>query len=297
MKLATYKDGSRDGQLVVVSRDLSSAHYASGIATRAQQLLDDWNFVSPQLQDLYTTLNHGRARHAFAFDAAMCMAPLPRAFQRAWADADALRQRSGDDLGGPCDAIAARDAHAGLDFGVGLAAVSGDIAAGCTPEAALEGVRLLMLANDMALRCLDPADGAIEADPGTAFGPVAVTPDELGDAWRGGRVFLAVDVLRRGKSFGRIDVASAMPRHFGQVIAQLARTRPLRAGSIVGVGPLASAEGGFGCIAAKRAREAAEHGETKTAWLEPGDRLCIEAKGADGASVFGAIEQAVAARE
>jgi len=305
MKLATYKDGSRDGQLVVVSRDLAQAHFATGIATRMQQLLDDWDFVSPQLEDLYATLNGGKARHAFAFDPRLAMAPLPRAYQRAearWdqgAGAPALAQAASDPALGPTDdaLLAAPEA----DFGAGLAAVTGDLEALCTPARALDGVRLLMLSNAWTLPGLAAADaaagaGPLLARPATAYAPVALTPDELGEAWRGGRVHLTLATQCNGKPFGRADAAAAMGRHFGELIAQLARTRPLRAGCIVdsGVLAVADADQGYACLAAKRAREALEQGEPRSAWLQPGDGVRIEMKGCDGASLFGAIEQRLA---
>jgi len=179
MKLATYKDGSRDGQLVVVSRDLSTAHYATGIAQRLQQVLDDWNFLAPQLEDLYQTLNGSKARHAFPFDPQQCMAPLPRAFQ--WADGSAylnhvelvrasrssvvpesfytdplMYQGGSDDFMGPCDPVVCRDEAFGIDFEAEIAVITGDVPMGVSPENALDGIRLLMLANDVSLRNLIP---------------------------------------------------------------------------------------------------------------------------------------------
>ena len=325
MKLATYKDGSRDGQLLVVSRDLQTAHFATGIATRLQQVLDDWNFLSPQLEDLAQTLNHGKARHAFAFEPGRCMAPLPRAYQ--WADGSAfpnhidlisrargatppadfmddprIYQGGSDDLLGPCDDAVFADAAWGIDFEAELAVVTGDVAMGTGADAALDGVRLLLLANDWSLRELIPAElaklfGFLQSKPATAFAPVAVTPDELGPAWRGGRAHLAVDVHCNGKRVGHIDSGAEMSLHFGQLIAHMARTRNLRAGSIVGSGTLSQRDvaAGYGCIIEQRAREQLEHGEPRTAYLAFGDRLRIEAVGADGQSVFGAIDQRVSA--
>src|SRR6187402_3422480 len=175
MKLATYRDGSRDGQLVVVSRDLQSAHYATGIAGRLQQVLDDWNFMSPQLQDLYETLNNGKARHAFPFEPARCMAPLPRAYQ--WADGSAfinhvelvrrarnaevpasfyedplMYQGGSDDFLGPQDDAVFASTDWGIDFESEVAVITGDVAMGTSPDAALDSVRLLMLVNDWSLR-------------------------------------------------------------------------------------------------------------------------------------------------
>jgi len=316
MKLATLKDGSRDGLLVVVSRDLTQAHFAVAIAARMQQLLDDWNFVSPQLEDLYATLNGGKARHAFAFDPRQCMAPLPRAFQ--WAEGSAtlphndrvdelrteprLCQGASDDFLGPCDDAVFVDEAWGIDVGAGLAVITGDVAMGTPPGAALDGVRLLMLANSWHLRELEPAEratgcGFMQSRPATAFGPVAVTPDELGDAWRGGRVRLEIESVLNGQRLGRGNTGEAMNLHFGELVAHLAKTRRVRAGSIVGSGTLShnDAAQGCHCIAEKRAIEAVEGGTPKTAFLRAGDRIRIEIQGGDGMSVFGAIEQQVAA--
>jgi fumarylacetoacetate (FAA) hydrolase len=325
MKLATYKDGSRDGQLLVVSRDLHSAHFATGIATRMQQLLDDWNFLSPQLEDLYQTLNQGKARHAFAFDPKLCMAPLPRAYQ--WADGSAFpnhidllsRARGGeapadfmddprvyqggsDDLLGPHDDAVFADAAWGIDFEAELAVVTGDVALGTGADAALDSVRLLLLANDWSLRHLVPGElgkgfGFLQSKPATAFAPVAVTPDELGTAWRGGRVHLPVDIAWNGRDVAHIDAGAEMALHFGQLIAHMARTRRLRAGSIVGSGTVSQRDdaAGYGCIAEKRAREILHSGSAATDYMTFGDRLHIEVKGPDGGSVFGAIDQRVAA--
>ncbi len=323
MKLATYKDGSRDGQLVVVSRDLSSAHFATGIATRLQQVLDDWNFLSPQLEDLSATLNNGKARHAFAFDPRLCMAPLPRAYQ--WADGSAyinhvelvrrarkaevpasfyedplMYQGGSDDFIGPCDDAHFGSANWGIDFESEIAVVTGDVAMGTGAAGALDGVRLLMLVNDWSLRNLIPAElakgfGFFQSKPATAFGPVAVTPDELGDAWAGGRVHLNVESAWNGKRVGLCAAGDEMTFHFGQLIAHIAKTRNVRAGSIVGSGTVSNKDWsrGYSCIAEKRAIETIEHGEPKTAFMQDGDRIHIEVKGRDGQSVFGAIDQSV----
>lgn len=296
MKLATYRDGSRDGQLVVVSRDGVSAHYANGIASRLQQALDDWNFIAPQLQDLYETLNVGKARHAFEFDPQLCMAPLPRASQ--WvaaqayrADGPALAQGNAGDLLGARDAVRCASEDDGIDFGAGLAVITGDVELGASPEQALEGVRLIALVNDWALR---EQPGALA--PATAFSPLAVTPDELGAAWDGGRVHLTLQTAWNGKTVGACETGPEMVHHFGQLIAALAATRRVRGGSIVGSGPVRNADAsrGYACIADKRAAEAAEQGAAKTAYLRFGDRVRIEMKGRDGLSVCGAIEQEVA---
>ncbi len=296
MKLATYKDGSRDGQLVVVSRDLSLAHYATGTATRLQQVLDDWNFLSPQLQDLYVTLNQGKARHAFAFDPRQCMAPLPRA--GLWAEA-AAPGGNALLLGATDDACFGAEAW-GIDLGAQLAAITGDVDTGASAEQGLDGIRLLVLANAWSLRALEAGDratglGLLHSRPATSFGPVAVTPDELGDAWQGGHAQLTLQTSVNGKRLGLTDAGPGGAGHFGQLIAHLAKTRPLRAGSIVGAGVTDAADvaKGFASLLGKRAAEASGQGEAQTPWLRHGDTVRIEVKGRDGMSLFGAIEQDV----
>jgi fumarylacetoacetate (FAA) hydrolase len=325
MKLATYKDGSRDGQLVVVSRDLTLAHYASGIATRLQPVLDDWNFLSPQLEELSQTLNYGKARHAFAFEPEKCMAPLPRAYQ--WADGSAfinhvelVRKARGSEVpesfytdplmyqGGSDDFIGARDdivcasAEYGIDFEAEVAVVTGDVAMGTAPDAAIDAVRLVMLANDVSLRNLIPAElakgfGFVQSKPATAFSPVAVTPDELGAAWKGGRVHLNLESVWNGKRVGLTDAGPEMTFHFGQLITHLCKTRNVRAGSVIGSGTVSNKDWsrGYACIAEKRAIETIESGAPKTAFMQYGDTVRIDMKGLDGTSVFGAIEQKVIA--
>jgi fumarylacetoacetate (FAA) hydrolase len=324
MKLATLKDGSRDGQLAVVSRDLSLAHYAAGIAGTMQRLLDDWNFISPQLEDLYATLNDGKARHAFAFDVRQCMAPLPRAFQ--WVDGSAylnhvelvrkargaevpasfyddplMYQGASDDFLGPTDDAVFASADWGIDFESELAVVTGDVAIGTAADSALDSVRLLMLVNDWSLRNLIPAElakgfGFLQGKPATAFGPVAVTPDELGAAWRGGRVHLALESRCNGQRLGLTEAGPEMSFTFGQLIAHVARTRRLRAGSIVGSGTVSNQDWSHGvsCIAEKRAIETIDSGAPRTPFMQFGDTIRIEVLGGDGLSLFGAIEQRVA---
>ena len=333
MKLATYKDGSRDGQLVVVSRDLSTAHYATGIATRLQQALDDWGFIAPQLQDLYETLNNGKARHAFAFDPQQCMAPLPRAYQ--WADGSAyinhvelvraarnsdvpdtyytdplMYQGGSDDFIGPTDDVIVPSEEYGIDFEAEIAVVTGDVPMQATPEQALEGVRLLMLVNDVSLRNLIPAElakgfGFFQSKPATAFSPVAVTPDELGDAWDGGRVNLTLQSTWNGRKVGLCEAGPDMTFHFGQLIAHICKTRNVRAGSIVGSGTVSNRgvevngrkdwPNGYSCIAEKRAIETILDGKPSTPFMKYGDTIRIEMNGRDGQSVFGAIDQKIAA--
>jgi fumarylacetoacetate (FAA) hydrolase len=332
MKLATYKDGSRDGQLVVVSRDLTTAHYASGIATQLQQVLDDWNFLSPQLQDLSQTLNQGKARHAFPFDPKLCMAPLPRAYQ--WADGSAymnhvelvrasrnsevpanfyedplMYQGGSDDFLGPCDDVVCPSTDYGIDFEAEVAVITADVPMQATPEQALDGIRLVMIANDVSLRRLIPSElaknfGFLQGKPATAFSPVAVTLDELGDAWEQGRLHLSMRVDWNGKRVGMCEAGPEMTFHFGQLIAHLCKTRNVRAGSIIGSGTVSNkaveVDGrkdwpkGYSCIAEKRAIETILDGKASTDFMQFGDTVRIEIKGKDGLSMFGAIDQTIA---
>jgi len=332
MKLATYKDGSRDGQLVVVSRDLSTAHYATGIANKLQQVLDDWGFIAPQLVDLYETLNLGKTRHAFPFDPAMCMAPLPRAYQ--WADGSAyinhvelvraarssevpesyykdplMYQGGSDDFMGAQDDVVCASEDFGIDFEAEIAVITSDVAMQSTPDEALEGIRLVMLANDVSLRNLIPNElakgfGFLQGKPATAFSPVAVTLDELGSAWDNGRVNLTVQSTWNGRKVGMCEAGPEMTFHFGQLIAHICKTRNVRAGSIVGSGTVSNqgieVKGkkewpkGYSCIAEKRAIETILDGKPSTEYMKYGDTIRIEVKGTDGQSVFGAIDQKIA---
>ena len=332
MKLATYKDGSRDGQLVVVSRDLTTAHYASGIASHLQQVLDDWNFLSPQLEDLSQSVNQGKARHAFPFDTKLCMAPLPRAYQ--WADGSAymnhvellrasrnsevpanfyeeplMYQGGSDDFLGPCDDVVCPSTDDGIDFEAEVAVITGDVSMQASPEQALDGIRLVMLANDVSLRRLIPKElaknfGFVQGKPATAFSPVAVTLDELGDAWEHGRLHLSMRVDWNGKRVGMCEAGPEMTFHFGQLIAHLCKTRNVRAGSIIGSGTVSNkaveVDGrqdwpkGYSCIAEKRAIETILDGKASTDFMQFGDTVRIEMKDKHGESVFGAIDQTIA---
>jgi fumarylacetoacetate (FAA) hydrolase len=325
MKLATYQDGSRDGQLVVVSRDLATAHYATGIASRLQQVLDDWGFMSPQLQDLYDALNQGRGRHSFPFDARQCMAPLPRAYQ--WAEAQAypsllrppesdtslvMAPGSGDHFLGACEPLRCGSEALGVDFCAGLAAITADVTQGASPEQALDGVRLLLLANSVRLRSVEAAEqakglGWVQSAPAVAFSPVAITLDELGDSWDKGRVHLPLHTSWNGRMVGMCDAGPEMRFHFGQLVAHVCSTRAVRAGSIIGSGPVANAgvaqktqmqwPKGYHSIAEKRAMEAQDPlngGTPSTGYLQYGDTVRIEMMGKDGHSLFGAIDHELA---
>ncbi|WP_042265639.1 fumarylacetoacetate hydrolase family protein [Paraburkholderia heleia] len=324
MKLATLKDGTRDGQLIVVSRDLRSAAIADAIAPTLQRVLDDWRFYAPQLAELYDALNYGRARNAFSFDARDCMAPLPRAYQ--WADGSSyvnhvelvrrargaempaefwtdplMYQGGSDDFIGPCDDIVCASEAFGIDFEAEVAVVTGDVPMGASPDEALRAVRLVTLVNDVSLRNLIPAElakgfGFFQSKPASAFAPVMVTPDELGEHWREGRVHLPMIVHWNGKKVGQPDAGTDMVFHFGQLIAHAAKTRNLRAGAIVGSGTVSNkdAKRGYCCIAEKRCLEMIESGQASTGFMKFGDSVKIEMLDEAGKSIFGAIDQAVA---
>jgi fumarylacetoacetate (FAA) hydrolase len=323
MKLATLNDGTRDGQLAVVSRDLKSAHLADGIAPTLQAALDDWSFISPQLETLYQQLNDGRTRRSFDFDPKKCMAPLPRAYQ--WVDGSAyvnhvelvrkarkaempesfwtdplMYQGGSDDFLGPHDDIVLAHEEWGIDFESEVAVITGDVAMGSTPDQAHSQIRLLMLVNDVSLRNLIPEElakgfGFCQSKPATACSPVAVTPDELGDAWKGGKVHLPLRSSWNGKLVGQPHAGTDMVFNFPQLIAHLTRTRNARAGTIVGSGTVSNKDAakGYSCIAEKRCLEIIAKGEAVTPFMQFGDTIRIEMLGSDGKSVFGAIDQTV----
>ena len=324
MKVATLRDGSRDGQLVVVSRDLRHAHSAAGIASRMQHLLDDWAFIAPQLNELYDALNEGRTRHAFAFDPAQCMAPLPRAYQ--WADGSAyvnhvelvrkargaemppsfwtdplMYQGGSDDLLGPCDDIVCPSEKFGIDFEAEVAVVTDDVPMGTSADEAAQHIKLVMLANDVSLRNLIPDElakgfGFFQSKPATAFSPVAITPDELGEDWRDGKVHRPIVVHWNGVKVGEPNAGEDMTFSFPQLIAHAAKTRNLRAGSIIGSGTVSNVDRsrGYGCIAEKRSLEMIADGKATTPFMKYGDTVAIEMFDRQGASLFGAIRQKVA---
>ena len=323
MKLATLRDGTRDGQLMVVARDLKTAQLADGVARTLQRALDDWSFIAPQLEAIYHDLNQGRARRAFEFEPADCMAPLPRAFQ--WADGSAyvnhvelvrkargaelppsfwedplMYQGGSDDFLGPHDDIALPHEEWGIDFEAELAVVTDDVAMGATPDQAHQRIRLLMLVNDVSLRNLIPEElakgfGFVQSKPATSFSPVAVTPDELDDAWTGGKVHLPLLSTWNGKLVGKPQAGVDMVFNFPQLIAHLAKSRNVRAGSIIGSGTVSNkdARRGYSCIAEQRCLETIAGGAPVTPFMAFGDTIRIEMLGADGKSVFGAIEQRV----
>jgi fumarylacetoacetate (FAA) hydrolase len=323
MKLATLKAGGRDGKLIVVSRDLTRAAAASEVAPNLQAVLDDWHAKAPKLAQLSALLNTGRAADAFPFDPSRCHAPLPRAYQ--WADGSAyvnhvelvrkargaemppsfwtdplMYQGGSDSFLGPCDPIVAESEEWGIDLEAEVAVITDDVPMGIKPEAAVASIRLLMLANDVSLRNLVPGElakgfGFFQSKPSTAFSPVAVTPDEIGDAWDGAKVRLPVLVHLNGTPFGCPHAGDDMTFDFPKLIAHAARTRRLTAGSIVGSGTISNLDRsrGSACIAEKRTLETLERGKPSTPFLRFGDRVRIEMLDAEGKSIFGAIDQEV----
>lgn len=324
MKLATLRNGRPDGRLVVVSRDLSRFADATAIAPTLQAALDDWDKVEPALRDVAARLEAGTVAGE-PFDPASALAPLPRAYQ--WADGSAyvnhvelVRKARGADMPesfwtdpliyqgaadrnlGPVDPILLADEAHGCDFEGEIAVVTGDVPAGTAEADAGRHIRLLMLVNDVTLRGLVPTElakgfGFFQSKPQTAFSPVAVTPDELGEAWDGDRVHLALTVKRGDAVFGQPQAGKDMVFGFRRLIAHVARTRPIGPGGIIGSGTVSNADPGVGaaCIAERRARDVIEHGEVRTPFLARGERVRIEMFDRDGRSIFGAIDQLVQA--
>jgi fumarylacetoacetate (FAA) hydrolase len=334
MKLASLKSGGRDGTLVVVSRDLVTCQAVPKIARTLQQALDDWDHAAPRLRQVYDQLNAGTAADAESFIEEECASPLPRAFQ--WADGSAyinhvelvrkargaqvppsfytdplMYQGGSDSFVGPCDPIAVLSEEWGVDLEAEVAVVTGDVPMGATIEQAAQAVRLVMLVNDVSLRNLIPRElekgfGFFQSKPASAFSPVAVTPDELGDAWRDSKLCLPLQVTLNDAPFGRPNAGDDMTFSFAQLIAHAAKTRELGAGSIIGSGTVSNKQGGlhgssianggvgYCCLAELRMYETIEHGAPATPFLRFGDTVRIEMVDADGASVFGAIDQEVA---
>jgi len=330
MKLASLKDG-RDGRLVVVSRDLSRYLDASKIAPTMQAALDDWSKVVPQLHKLAKNLES--AGQGAPFDQAECDSPLPRAYH--WADGSAyvnhvelvrkargaempetfwtdplMYQGGSDSFLGPRDDIPVGDEAWGIDFEAEVAVVTGDVPMGVSAVDAGNYIQLIMIVNDVSLRGLIPGElakgfGFFQSKPSSAFSPVAVTPDELGSAWKDNKLHLPLLSTLNESAFGKPEAGVDMTFDFAQLIAHAAKTRPLIAGSIIGSGTVSNkldggpgkpvAEGGVGysCIAEIRMIETIESGSPQTAFMKFGDRVRIEMNDAEGASIFGTIEQTV----
>jgi fumarylacetoacetate (FAA) hydrolase len=323
MKLATLRNGGRDGRLVVVSHDLRRAVDAATIAPTLIDAMEHWDQVQPALQALSIALDAGAAPSVFDFDPTQAMAPLPRAPQ--WLDGSAflnhsklmdqafnkpppplvdtvplMYQGASDDFLGPHDEAPLPTEDDGIDFEGEFGVITGPVPMGVSPEDALGCVRLLVQINDWSLRALGPHEmktgfGFLQAKPSTAFAPVAVTPDELGDAWRDGRVQMRLQVQWNGERFGEPH-GGEMSFHFGQLMAHAARTRRLSAGCIVGSGTVSNAarSAGSACISERRVIEKIDEGETRTGFMQFGDRVRMQAVFEDGRpGPFGVIDQRV----
>ena len=323
MKVATLADGSRDGRLVLVSRDLAWALPVPQVARTLQDALDRWAEVEPVLRGLAADLEAGRAADAGRFDPAGALAPLPRSHH--WVDGSAyvnhvelvrkargaemppsfwtdplVYQGGSDDFIAPtADAAFPSEEH-GIDFESEVAVVTDDVPMGTVADAARGHIRLVMLVNDWSLRNLIPAElakgfGFYQSKPATSFSPVAVTPDELGEAWDGGKVRLPLRTHLNGELFGHPDAGADMTFDFPRLIEHLTRTRRLGAGAIVGSGTVSNYDRGLGssCVAERRMLEQVEHGRPSTPFLRYGDRVRIEMLDRDGNSIFGAIDQKV----
>jgi fumarylacetoacetate (FAA) hydrolase len=325
MRLATLRDGSLDGRLIVVSRDLRRAVAATSIAPSLIDALQRWDAVKLPLADLCDALDTGDVPGAFAFDASRCAAPLPRSPQ--WLDASAflnhgrlmeqafntppiphfdtvpvMYQGASDDFLGPCDDVPLPSETDGIDFEGEFGVVCGEVPMGASPEDALSCVRLVVQVNDWSLRALGPHEmktgfGFLQAKPSTAFAPVAVTPDELGDGWRGGRVQMRLHVQWSGERFGEPH-GGEMNFDFGRLVAHAARTRRLTAGTIVGSGTVSNVAraAGSACIAERRVIEKIDLGEIRTGFMRFGERVRMQARFDDGRDgPFGAVDQRVVA--
>ena len=332
MKLATYKNETRDGCLMVVSKDLSRACSAKDIAKTMQHALDNWKEIAPQLQMKYQALNDDTCE-SVPFDASRCESPLPRAYQ--WADGSAyvnhvelvrkarnaempesfwtdplMYQGGSDDFIGPFDDIILPSDDWGIDFEGEVAVVTDDVPMACSPEQASERIRLIMLVNDVSLRGLIPGElakgfGFFQSKPASSFSPVAVTPDELGDAWKESKVHLPLRSTYNGELFGKPEAGQDMTFDFGQLVAHAAKSRNLGAGAIIGSGTVSNKQGtdhgsaiseggvGYSCIAEVRMIETIRDGKPSTPFMQFGDRIRIEMLDTEGNSVFGAIEQQV----
>ena len=332
MKLASLKAG-RDGKLVVVSDDLTRMASAEEIAPTLQGALDDWAEKSAQLEDLQAKLNRGEIEGE-AFDQATCHSPLPRAYH--WADGSAyvnhvelvrkarnaempesfwtdplMYQGGSDTFLAPREPVKMPQSEGfGIDFEAEIAVITDDVPMGVSPEDALKHIKLVMLVNDVSLRGLIPNElakgfGFYQSKPSSAFSPVCVTPEQLGEHWQEGRLHLPLVSELNGEKFGEPNAGVDMTFHFGQLVAHAAKTRPLGAGTIIGSGTVSNKldggpgkpvkEGGVGysCIAEIRMIETIQDGKPTTGFMQFGDKIAIEMLDANGQSIFGRIEQTI----
>jgi fumarylacetoacetate (FAA) hydrolase len=333
MKLATLKRGGRDGTLVVVNRNLTRCCAVPDIARTLQAALDDWHVCEPRLREVSDQLNSGALDGAEPFDATQCHSPLPRAYQ--WADGSAyvnhvelvrrargaelppefwtdplMYQGGSDSFAGPRDPMCALSEDWGIDLEAEVAVITGDVKMGASAAQCAPAIRLVMLVNDVSLRNLIPAElakgfGFLQSKPASAFSPVAVTPDELGDDWQDDKVHGPLEVHINGSLFGKPDAGRDMVFNFAQLLAHVSKTREMVAGSIVGSGTVSNKQGGlhgssidnggvgYCCLAEVRMYETIESGKPQTGYLKFGDTVRIEMMDRSGNSIFGAIEQQV----
>lgn len=323
MKLATLKTNSRDGQLVVVSKDLQTAIPVPTIALTLQNALDNWSECQSKLQEQYDLLNNGKIKNPLKFSEQKITSPLPRAYQ--WADGSAyvnhvelvrkargaempadfwtdplMYQGGSDSFLGPYDNIHLADKNWGIDFEAEVAVITNDVNMGATPEKTAKSICLLMLVNDVSLRNLIPAEmnkgfGFFQSKPSSAFSPVAVTPDELADAWDGKKVHLPLISYLNNKIFGQPNAGVDMTFDFPTLIAHAAKTRPLIAGTIIGSGTVSNLDRskGSSCIAEKRMLEIINSGKPSTPFMQNGDEIKIEMLDKNNQNIFGTIKQKV----
>ncbi|MEE4331460.1 MAG: fumarylacetoacetate hydrolase family protein [Wenzhouxiangella sp.] len=323
MKLATLKQGDRDGTLIVVSRDLSRAVVAADIASNLQAALDHWDRCAPRLNTLYEELNAGTAKDIFDLDLAALAAPLPRCYQ--FLDGSAylphvervrkargaevpesfftdplMYQAVSDGFLGPLDDIAMASTEWGIDFESEIGVITDDVPMGATPGECASHIQLITILNDVSLRNLIPGElakgfGFLQSKPRSALAPVVVTPDELGDAWRDQKVHLPLLTHLNGKLFGQPEAGEDMQFSFAELLAHAAKSRPLAAGTLLGSGTIANQDTarGASCLAEKRMLEIIANGKPETPFMQFGDQVRIEMNSRDGASIFGAIEQTV----
>ena len=321
MKLATLRDGGRDGTLVVVSRNLEKALKVPAIAPTLQHALDNWQQLAPRLEAAYQGIEH--APEAFPLRTQALAAPLPRAYQ--WLDGSAyvnhvelvrkargatmpenfwtdplMYQGCSDAFLGPQDPVALASEEWGIDFEAEVTVVTDDVPMGISPSGAGTHIKLLMLVNDVSLRNLIPPElakgfGFLQSKPASAFSPVAVTPDELGEAWDGGKVHLPLRSTLNGTLFGAPNAGVDMTFDFPRLISHAAKSRRLAAGTLVGSGTISNTDRsqGSSCIAERRMLEKLEKGAVTTPFMRFGDRIRIEMLDAEGRSLFGAIDQEI----
>ncbi|WP_147654081.1 fumarylacetoacetate hydrolase family protein [Vulcaniibacterium gelatinicum] len=323
MKLGSLKEGGRDGTLIVVSRDLTRAVRATGIAPTLQRALEDWSNTAPRLNALYEALDAGTAEGAFDLDMQALAAPLPRAYEFVDGSAylphvERVRRARGAEVPesfytdplmyqatsagfyGPRDPVRVVSEDYGIDLEAEVVVVTDDVPMAVTPAQAAAHIQLVGLVNDVSLRNLIPAElakgfGFLQSKPRSALSPVFVTPDELGPAWQDNKVHLPLVTHVNGQWFGAPEAGEDMQFDFAQLIAHAAKTRPLTAGTLVGSGTVANQDTrrGASCFAEKRTVETLEHGKPLTPFLKFGDVVRIEMLDRDGRSIFGAIEQRI----